>query len=230
MSDSTKKLKIQLIKKAVEKRKQKQTLEQNNCESNVLNTLTSNLQKAIANSGFTNYGLSKKIGRDKDAIKYLLRSRDPKFLIIVDIAKELHLSLDELAGFANKGKQPINKNQPPEETVGSFANASSTILHIDHANLSNKIASLCKQDIDLINTIIDALVKRKIQATEKLLQAISEKSSVEFDSNSERSVKDNRYFDDSFDDFSYDKDEDEAMGDDDDDCDDDYEDDYDDDN
>jgi transcriptional regulator with XRE-family HTH domain len=193
---------------------------QANPNINVIREFAANLQKAVDATGLTPYTLARNIGLDKDAIKNLLKgARDPKFSTIIHLAKGMPISLDQLLGMIPAEQKSESKIEIKKEFL----------------NLADRISTLHKQDVELLETIIGVLETRKARSMTRFLKAVRE---PEQPKENEMAITTEKVmepqvsvssFDDDFDDDDFDEDRDDSEDSDEDSDSEDYdEDDYDD--
>jgi DNA-binding XRE family transcriptional regulator len=133
-------------------------------QSEVLHDFTVNLQKAVADTGLSPYVLARKIGVNKDAIKNTIQEdRDPQFSTVVQIAKGMNLSLDQLLGNKFIESNPPPSNPPPEVQIKK-----------ETINLIDRISKMHEQDIELLEAIAGILEGRRARVMAKFLNAVGE--------------------------------------------------------
>ena len=122
---------------------------------------STNLQKAVTDTGLTPYALAKKIGVDRQAISRLLKGdRDPNLSTVIRIAKGMQVSMDQLLGLI-----PVKSTTKKVE------------IKKENLNLIDKISTLHEQDVELLEAIVDVLEKRRARTMAKFLNAIRDAKS-----------------------------------------------------
>lgn len=128
-----------------------------NLSSEILREFSCNLQKAVDDTGFTAYGLAKKLGLDKDAIKNMLQgNRDPRLSTIIQVFKGMEISADRLLGLTPANTEKESEVQIKKENIAFI----------------NKVSSLHKQDIELLEAIAGVLETRRTRVMTKFLSAV----------------------------------------------------------
>jgi transcriptional regulator with XRE-family HTH domain len=136
-----------------------------NSRLGVLGEFYSNLKKAVSDTGLSAYSLAKKLGVNDQSISNLLRGdRDPKLSTVIQIAKGMRVSVDDLAGISDRAI--------PAESSKDLSLAAGEI------KFNGRAMKMYKPDIDLLEGIAVLLEKRREQAVLKLATAIRGKSGV----------------------------------------------------